>query len=151
MIFSIASGTCSPAEAGAEDLANRGALGGRAAERDLVELLALLIEAENADMADMVVAAGIDAARDVDLQRADLLLAVKIGEAARDALGDRNGARCRQRAVVEAGAGDDVADQPEIGARQLVGPQDLPDGVEVAAFYMRQHEILVVADPQFIE
>ena len=77
MIFSIASGTSFAGKAGAENLADRGALGGRAAEGDLIELLALLIEAENADMADVVMAAGVDAARDVDLQRADLLLPVE--------------------------------------------------------------------------
>ena len=58
----------------ADDVADRGALVARAAERDLVELLALPVDAENADVAGMVVAAGIDAAGDLDLQRADLLL-----------------------------------------------------------------------------
>jgi hypothetical protein len=55
-----------------EDGSDGGTLGGGATERDLVEFLALLIEAEDADVADMVMPAGIDAARDVDLDVADL-------------------------------------------------------------------------------
>src|SRR5262245_13519003 len=60
------------AEGGADDIAERGILVGAAAEGDLVELLAVLIDAQNADMADMVMAAGIDAAGDLDLQFADI-------------------------------------------------------------------------------
>src|SRR5687768_4756275 len=94
-----------------EDRANRGALGGRAAERDLVIFLALLIEAQDADVADMVVAAGIDATGDIDLERPDLVLARDVGELARDGLGHGNRAGRGERAVVHAGAGDDVAGQ----------------------------------------
>ena len=59
------------AERGADDVADRGGLVARAAERDLVEFDALLIDAENADMADMVMAAGVDAAGNLDLELAD--------------------------------------------------------------------------------
>ena len=76
------------AEAGADDLADRGVLVARAAERDLVGLLAGALEAENADVADMVVAAGVDAAGDLDLQRADRLRPRAVAEVLRDALGD---------------------------------------------------------------
>ena len=61
-------------EAGAQNLADRGILGGVAAKRDLVGFDAALLQAENADMADMVVAAGIDAAGDLDAERSDLCL-----------------------------------------------------------------------------
>src|SRR3984957_20786885 len=47
--------------------ANLGVLVGAAADGDLIEFLAVLLDAENADMADMVMAAGIDAAGDVDV------------------------------------------------------------------------------------
>ena len=43
-------------------------LGAVAAERDLVVLHPRPVEPEDADMADVVVAAGVDAARDLDLQ-----------------------------------------------------------------------------------
>src|SRR5690348_12573981 len=48
-------------ESGPDDLTDAGVLVGAAAERDLIELLALLVDAENADMAHMMVATGIDA------------------------------------------------------------------------------------------
>jgi hypothetical protein len=52
----------------------------RPPKQDLVEFLALLVDAENADVADMVVAAGIDAAGHVDVQRADFFLEFRVGE-----------------------------------------------------------------------
>ena len=55
-----------------EQRAELGVLVGAAAERDLVELLAVLLDAENADMADMMMAAGIDAAGDIDVQPAEI-------------------------------------------------------------------------------
>ena len=54
---------------------------GLAAERDLIKLLAVLLDAENADMADMVMAAGIDAAGNVDVQPAEIALQIEIAEA----------------------------------------------------------------------
>src|SRR5262245_25278010 len=60
------------AEGRAHDVAERGVLVGAAAERDLIELGAVLVDAEDADVADMVLAAGIDAAGDLDLQLADV-------------------------------------------------------------------------------
>src|SRR5215470_7601656 len=50
------------------------------AERDLVELLSVLLDAQNADMADMMMAAGIDAARNVDVQTAKVAGEVEIAE-----------------------------------------------------------------------
>ncbi len=41
----------------------------------MVKLFALAIDTENADMAHMVVATGIDAARDIQFQIANLFLA----------------------------------------------------------------------------
>jgi hypothetical protein len=73
----MASVTFVRTEAAADDLADRGVFIRRAAERDLVELLALLLDAENADVADMVVAAGVDAAGDLDLQFADVALTLR--------------------------------------------------------------------------
>src|SRR6516164_3293592 len=46
-------------EAVADDLADRGLLVAGAAERQLIELLALLLDAEDADVADMVMAGGV--------------------------------------------------------------------------------------------
>mgnify|MGYP003348593092 CR=1 FL=1 len=55
----------------ADDLADRAGLVAGAAQRDLVVFHARPVEAQNADMADMVMAAGIDAAGDVDVQPPD--------------------------------------------------------------------------------
>ena len=105
----------------ADDLADRGARRRRAAERDLVVFLALLIEAEDTDMADMVMAAGIDAARDVDLKRTDILLAIIVCKFARDRLGNRDRAGGGQGAVIKAGAGDDVAGETEVRRGEIGG------------------------------
>ncbi|MNV41070.1 hypothetical protein D3C71_1326950 [compost metagenome] len=51
------------------------------AERDLVELGTLLFHAQKADMADMVVAAGIDAAGDFYLEFTNLGLPFRCAEA----------------------------------------------------------------------
>src|ERR1700753_3448579 len=44
--------------------ADSGMLVGTAADRDLIEFLAVLLDTENADVADMMMAAGIDTAGD---------------------------------------------------------------------------------------
>src|SRR6185437_11340393 len=106
------------AEAGPGDLADRGLLVGRAAERAVVGLLPFPLETQNADMTDVMMAAGIDAAGDLDLERTDLFRALALAEALSDPLRDRDRARGRQRAIVEAGAGDDIADRAGVRRRQ---------------------------------
>src|SRR3990170_8847690 len=54
------------AEAGADDGADGSVVLGVAAERDLVKLGAFLVDAQDADIAGMVMAAGVDAARHVE-------------------------------------------------------------------------------------
>src|SRR5882672_11432108 len=61
-----------------------------AAQADLVELDPVLVDAQDADVADMVVAAGVDAARDLDLQVADIVLQADPGEVVGDALRHRD-------------------------------------------------------------
>src|SRR5262245_41672054 len=101
------------AEAGAGDGGQRRILGTGAAEQQLVVLLPPLLHAQNADVADVVVAAGVDAAGDLDLEVADRVLAG--GQALGDALRDGDRAGVGQRAVVETGTGDDVGDEPGVG------------------------------------
>src|SRR5262245_38254340 len=119
------------AERRTHDIADRGVLVGTAAEGDLVELGAMLVDAEDADVADMVVAPGIDAAGDLELQLADVEQLGQIGEMLADLLRHRDRARIGERAVVEAGAGDDVAGEADIGRRQLEHLQPLPQLVEI--------------------
>jgi hypothetical protein len=58
---------------------------GAAAERDLVELLAILLDAQDADVADVMMAARVDAARDVDVQPPMVARERRIAEAAASA------------------------------------------------------------------
>ena len=59
-------------------------------------------------MADMVVPAGIDAARDFDFQLTDVMLQLKRFEMQRDFLRHGNRTRGGQRAIIHAGAGDHI-------------------------------------------
>src|SRR5690606_41057681 len=74
----------------AEDLPQAGVATGTAAQGYLVELRALLIHAENADMAHVMVAAGVHAAGDIQVQLAQVEQVVQIIEAALDGLGHRD-------------------------------------------------------------
>ncbi len=134
----------------ADDLADGCLFVAGAAQRDLVEFGALLLDPQNADMADMVMAAGVDAAGNLDLELADLLLPLLIGEAGGDLLRDGNRAGIGQRAIVEAGAGDDVGDEPGIAG----GEPDLGKSVEqrgqVGARDMRQDQVLLVGNPNLV-
>ena len=49
-----------------------------------------------------------------------LFLRVKVGKLARDGLRNRDGARRRQRTIIQAGAGDDITQQAIIGGGQIM-------------------------------
>src|SRR5271169_433044 len=102
---------------GTDQLAKPGVLVGLAAERDLIKLLTIFLDAENADMADMVMAAGVDAAGNVDVQPAEIAREVVVTEAPRDFLRDRDRSRVREVAIIKAWAGDNIGDQPNIRRR----------------------------------
>src|SRR3954451_15959702 len=131
-------------ESRADDPADRRLVVGAAAQRDLVKFLALLVEAENADVPDMMMAAGVDAARDLDLQLADPALALQGREPRADRLCNRNRARGGQRAIVHARAGDDVGDQVAVGGRQPGLLQQTPQREQVALPDVGQDQILLV-------
>ena len=81
---------------------------GRAAEGQLVEFLALLIDAEDADVDDVMLAARVHAARHVEVDLADVVQVVEVVEAPLDRFGDRDRLRVGERAEVAARAADDV-------------------------------------------
>src|SRR3569623_2111704 len=95
-------------EAGAGDAAEAGILRARAAEQQLVVLGALTIDAEDASVAGMVMAAGVDAAADLELQLAQFALAPVIGEARGDLLRDRDRAGIGEAAIIETGLSDEI-------------------------------------------
>src|SRR5690606_22358181 len=138
-------------EAGAGDLGLAGCLVARTAEQELVVLGALTVDAENADVAGVVVTAGVDAAADLDLQLTEIALPLGIGEAIGDLLGHRNRARVGQRAIIEARAGDDVGDQVEVGIGKAGVAQRLPHGVEIGLADVRQDQVLSMRHAQLVE
>ena len=109
-MVSIASGTASARKPGPMIVPIGGVLR-IAAERYLVKLGAFLVDAENADIAGMVMTTGVDAAGHVETQRPDQLLARGIVEALGDLFGDRDRPRIGEIAIVEARAADHVAEQ----------------------------------------
>src|ERR1700760_3216928 len=137
--------------AGADQRAELGLFVGAAADGNLIDLLAVLLDAENADMADMVMAAGIDAAGDVDMQPADQLGGVVVGEATRQLLRNRDRAGVRQRAVVQSRAGDDVGHQVHVGRGEADLLQRLPKRRQIVLGDVRQRQVLLVADADFAE
>jgi hypothetical protein len=102
-------------------------------------------------VAGVVVAAGVDAARDLELELADIALTVGVGEAQRNRLRHRDRAGIGEAAIVEAGAGDDVGDQVEVGVGQIPPRSSLPQRVQVGPCDMREHDVLRVGDAQFVE
>src|SRR5438105_1778248 len=81
---------------------------GRATEHELVELLALLVDAEDADVADVVMTAGVDATRDLQVQLTEVVLVIDVLEAFHDREPDWDRTRVRETAVIEPGASDQV-------------------------------------------
>ena len=66
----------------ANQRAEPGFLVGAPTDSDLIKLLVVLLDAENADVADVMMAAGVDAAGNVDVQPAEIARDVEIAEAA---------------------------------------------------------------------
>ena len=97
----------------------------------------------------MVMSAGVDATGDLDLQRADLVLQFQRLEMGGDFLCHRDRPRRGQGAVIHAGAGDDIAEQPGIGGGQPVRAQHRVQRGQIGAVHMRQDDILLVADADF--
>src|SRR6202000_652259 len=91
-----------------DQLADRRILVGAAADRDLVKLLVVLLDAENADVTDVMVTAGIDAAGNVGGQPPYQFGGVVVGKPLGQLLRDRDRARIGQRAVIQPRTGDDV-------------------------------------------
>src|SRR5471032_2881540 len=91
-----------------DDLADGGVVALRPADRHLIPFAAILVDAENADAAHVMVAAGIDTAGNVQLDFADVVLEVDIVETFGNRGGDRQRLGVGQRAEIAAGAADHV-------------------------------------------
>src|SRR5262245_29244038 len=136
-------------EAVAQDVNDRGVLRARTAEQDLVVLHAFAIDAQDADMANVVVAARIDAAGNLDLELAEIVLAFEIGKAARNLLGDIDRPRIGEVAVIEPGAGNYVGGEAMVRRGEVEIIELAPQGKQIALAHMREHEILLMRDADF--
>ena len=77
-------------------------------------------------MADMVVSAGVDAAGDIHGDRTDLILAADIRKALADGLRQGDRPCICQRAVIETGAGDNVARTTDVRRCEAVDLERQP-------------------------
>src|SRR5262249_56259481 len=114
--------------------------------RNLVRFLAVLHDAEDADVPDVMMTAGVDAAGDVDVEPSEIAGQIEILEAARDLLGYRDRARVGQAAVVETGAGDDVGDEIDVGRGDADFVERAPQRRKIALGDVRKRQILLMPD-----
>src|SRR5688500_15128260 len=101
-----------------DDRAERSVVTLRAADADLVPLRFSLVDAQNADVTDMVMAAGVHAAGDVDIDFTDIVQIIEIVEATLNRFGNRDRLGVGKRAEITAGAAHDVSQQADIRCRQ---------------------------------
>ena len=102
-------------------------------------------------MPDVMVTAGIDAAGDIDVQPSEIAGQIEVLETARNLLGHRDRARVGEAAVVEAGAGDDVGDQIDVGRGHPDFLERTPQRRKIALGDVRQRQILLMADANLAE
>src|SRR2546425_10692900 len=129
----------------ADDFAERRVLALAAADRNLVPLLAILVDAEHTDVADVMVAAGVHAARDVQFELADVVEVVEVVEAALNRFRDRNRFGIGERAEIAARAADDIGQESDVRCgkpqRLQLAPQPeergLPDVGEDQVLFVR--------------
>src|SRR5713226_4187088 len=122
-----------------------------AADLDLIPLLAVLVDAEDADMADVMVAAGVHAARDIEVELADVVQVVQIVEALLDRLGDRDRFGVGERAEIAARAADDVGEQPQVRRRETERLDFLPERTQIGLPDVGENQVLLVRDAQLTE
>src|SRR5690606_12817502 len=117
-------------EGGAHDLPEGGVIVCRSTKGHLVEFLTLLVYPEDADVAHVMVPAGVHAAGDVQRHLADVAQALRIVEAALDRFRDRDRLGVGQGAEIATRAADDVGEQTQVVGVQTLGLQRLPDLVQ---------------------
>ncbi len=113
--------------------------------------LPFLSNAQNADVADVVVAAGIHATRNVEADVAQVVKVIQVLETCLNGLGNRDRFGIGQCAEVAAGASDDVGQQTDVGATQPLLAGQAPQRMEIRLGHIRQHDILFMGDADFTE
>ena len=90
-------------------------------------------------MADMMMPAGVHAARHLEFQLADVVQVIEVGETSIDLRRDRNRTGIGQRAEIEARAADHVSQQTDVGGREMLLAQGPPQFVEIGFAHVGQH------------
>src|SRR5262245_3525002 len=147
-------GNLVPRERGADHLAEgrRRARAGEplvSADGNLIPLLAVLVDAQDPDVTDVVVAAGIHTAGNVEVQLAYIVLIVEVVEALLDRLRHGNRLRVGKRAEISPRAGDDVRDKPDIGTREPKRLYFTPQSMQLRLAHIGKDQVLLVRNAQF--
>src|SRR5690606_13585705 len=98
----------------------------------------------DSDVADVVVATGVHAAGNVQVQIADVEQVVQVIEAALDGLGDRDRLGVGQRAEVAAGAADDVGQQADVRRGDAQLAQFVPELEQTRLLDVGKDHVLLV-------
>ena len=100
-------------------------------------------------MARVVVAAGVDATADVEVDVTQVIQLVQVLVALGDGRGQRQGSGIGQRAVVATGAGDHVGQQADVGLGQAQGLGLQPQGMQLVQTHPGQQQVLGVGHAGF--
>ena len=117
----------------------------------MVELFPTLIHAENSEIGDVVMAARIDAPRELDAQRARHIAEPCILDGLGKGLGQGDGSGVGEIAVIQARARHDVRRQVVIGRGQPKGAKPFPEGKKIPVAHVGQDQILLRAHPKLSE
>src|SRR3989338_3931234 len=132
-----------------EDLRQAGATASAAAEGHLIELLTFLVHPEDADMADVVVTAGVHATGDIQVDIADVEQVIQVVKTALNGFGNRDRLGVGQRAEVAARAADDIGQQTDVRRGETVFTQLAPQGEQLRLLNIREDDVLVMAVAHF--
>src|SRR6202171_4866427 len=138
-------------EGGPYHLAQGRGLGLIAADRDLVPLLAILIDAEHADIADVVVPARVHATGNVEIELADVIQVIEVVEAPLYRFRDRDRLGVRKRAEIPAGAADDVGQEAYVRRRESQCLELAPQRRQFLLPDVAENEVLLVRDAELSE
>ena len=107
-------------------------------------LLAFLVDAEDADVAHVVVAAGVHAPGDLDAHVAEVVQVVRIVEERVDPPGHGDGLGVGEAAEIQPRAADHVGRGADVRGRESERREPLPQRVQVVEGHVGEQQVLVV-------
>src|SRR5690554_5993543 len=117
----------------------------------LIELFALLVDTQDADIADMVMAAGIHAAGDVQVDRAQVVQEIQVVKAALNGFRDGDRLGIGQGAEVATRAADDVVQGVQVGGGKAHRGNALPKLEQSVLADIGEDNVLFMGGPNFAE